>query len=84
HRMNGILAACGPHIKKGIVHASVYDIAPTLLSLFGIPVPDDMDGTVISQIAPEKAQFLGEKPDTNHEKEKILEKIARLKEEDKL
>jgi hypothetical protein len=84
HRMNGILAACGPHIKKGTVHASVYDIAPTILSLFGIPVPSDMDGAVLSQIATEKVQLLGEEPHIDHEKEKILEKITRLKREDKL
>jgi predicted AlkP superfamily phosphohydrolase/phosphomutase len=84
HRMNGILAACGPHIKKGTVHASVYDIAPTILSLFGIPVFGDMDGTVLSQIATQKVQSLGEEPHTDHEKEKILENVTRLKREDKL
>jgi len=42
---DGILALLGPGVKPGIrVEASVYDIAPTILYLKGLPVGADMDG----------------------------------------
>ena len=31
---------------------SIYDIAPTLLALFGVPVPNDMDGQVAANMLP--------------------------------
>ncbi len=51
HRDFGILAISGPGIKKGepLHGASVLDIAPTILTLYGLPVGEDMDGKVLSQ-----------------------------------
>jgi hypothetical protein len=51
HRDLGILAMHGPGIKKGeVLHgASVLDIAPTILTLYGLPVGEDMDGRALSQ-----------------------------------
>jgi predicted AlkP superfamily phosphohydrolase/phosphomutase/tetratricopeptide (TPR) repeat protein len=59
HRDFGILAMSGPGIKPGIrkpggkgewLHgASVLDIAPTILTLYGLAVGEDMDGKVLSQ-----------------------------------
>ncbi len=45
----GILCLRGPGIRKDeLVHgASILDIAPTILSLLGLPVAGDMDGKVI-------------------------------------
>ena len=42
----GILGIMGPGVKKGyeIRNASVYDIAPTVLYLYGLPIGKDMDG----------------------------------------
>ncbi len=42
----GILGIMGPGVKKGyqIKDASVYDIAPTLLYLYGLPIGREMDG----------------------------------------
>jgi predicted AlkP superfamily phosphohydrolase/phosphomutase len=47
HRQHGILVMKGPGIKRDeIIHgASLLDIAPTILHLFGLPVGEDMDGT---------------------------------------
>ena len=60
HRDFGILALAGAGIKKDeLLHgASVLDIAPTVLALFGLPAGEDMDGKVLSQ-AFEKAPEAG-------------------------
>jgi predicted AlkP superfamily phosphohydrolase/phosphomutase len=52
HRMEGILVAAGPPFQAGATpkQASLLDIAPTILHLLGVPVPDDMDGRVLSEI----------------------------------
>jgi predicted AlkP superfamily phosphohydrolase/phosphomutase/cytochrome c-type biogenesis protein CcmH/NrfG len=48
HRNFGIVLMAGPHIKKDerIYGATLLDIAPTVLRLFGLPVGADMDGRV--------------------------------------
>ena len=52
HRLHGVFAACGPGIKKDVlVHgASLLDVAPTILTLLGLPVPEDFAGKVMTQI----------------------------------
>jgi predicted AlkP superfamily phosphohydrolase/phosphomutase len=35
-----------PHEKKPVT-AQIYDIAPTILGLFKLPIPDDMQGNQI-------------------------------------
>src|SRR5438874_1706103 len=52
HRQFGIVVARGPGIKKDerIYGASLFDICPTLLHLFGLPVGEDMDGKVLLDI----------------------------------
>lgn len=49
HRNLGIFVLAGPGIKKdAIVHgATLLDIAPTVLTLFGLPVGRDMEGKVL-------------------------------------
>jgi hypothetical protein len=42
---DGILTLLGPGIRTGVrIEASVYDVAPTILYLKGLPVGADMDG----------------------------------------
>ncbi len=52
HRDYGILCMMGPGIKKGekIGGASLLDITPTLLTLFGLPIGKDMDGKPLLQV----------------------------------
>ena len=42
----------GPDIRQGasIKGAAITDLAPTILYLMGLKVPDDMDGTVLKEI----------------------------------
>jgi predicted AlkP superfamily phosphohydrolase/phosphomutase len=50
HRLNGILIARGPMLKTAaeIENTQLIDIAPTLLYMLGVPVPEDMDGKVLT------------------------------------
>lgn len=52
HRPCGIFAIKGPGIKKDeiIYGASLLDICPTVLTLFGLPVGEDMDGKPLVNI----------------------------------
>jgi arylsulfatase A-like enzyme len=53
---HGIFAIKGPGIKPGIRldQVNIYDITPTLLYLFGLPVGEDMDGRVIGEVFHDK------------------------------
>jgi predicted AlkP superfamily phosphohydrolase/phosphomutase/tetratricopeptide (TPR) repeat protein len=50
HNPYGVVIMNGPGIKKGeiITGASVIDITPTLLTLYGLPVGRDMEGKVLT------------------------------------
>ncbi len=53
HSPYGVMIMAGPGIKKGgerISGASVLDITPTLLALFGLPVGKDMEGRVLQAV----------------------------------
>jgi predicted AlkP superfamily phosphohydrolase/phosphomutase len=50
HRLQGVLIARGPGIAHGEIHnARIIDLAPTILHLMNVPVPDDMDGRVLTE-----------------------------------
>lgn len=51
HRVNGIFIASGPNVRTGkkIEGARIYDIAPTILHIFGTNQVD-MDGRVLKEI----------------------------------
>ncbi|MEN8843850.1 MAG: alkaline phosphatase family protein [Lentimonas sp.] len=52
HREQGIFCLSGPGIKKEntIYSATLCDITPTILSLYGLPVGQDMDGRVLAEV----------------------------------
>lgn len=51
HRPQGIFAATGPGTtKKEGMHAQIADCAPTILALLGLPIPEDMDGRVLTEV----------------------------------
>lgn len=52
HRMDGILFAQGPHIRRNtkIERAELMDMAPTVVYALGMPIPSDMDGKPLSTI----------------------------------
>lgn len=51
HSPYGIICMRGPGIKKGekIFGASVLDVTPTILTLYGLPVGENMEGKVLTQ-----------------------------------
>ena len=59
HKKDGVFIARGPGIKQGyrVEKARIVDIAPTILHLFGIPLPGDMDGRVLEEIFTEDAEI---------------------------
>lgn len=48
HRPEGIIALAGEGIPAGrTLHADLRDVAPTVLSMFGLPIPSTMEGKPI-------------------------------------
>ncbi|MDY6965244.1 MAG: alkaline phosphatase family protein [Halobacteriota archaeon] len=82
HELEGIFIAYGPDIKKNseIKNLRIYDIAPTILHLYNIPIPQDVDGRVIKNIFQEDSEVYNREVVIEaKEKELILNKIDRLK-----
>ena len=87
--MNGIFIAYGRDIakKRKIDNAKITDIAPTVLHMFSVPIPDDIDGKVLMNIFKEKSVFKSNKViyfKSEDEKYRIKRKIVELKESGKI
>jgi predicted AlkP superfamily phosphohydrolase/phosphomutase len=56
----GLLIAMGPGIKRGVriagFHMSVFDIAPTILHIYGVAQPPQMQGRILTEIFEAGAQ----------------------------
>lgn len=52
HRLFGVLLMAGRPIRRGVrlSRARLIDLAPTILHLFHLPIPHDMDGRVLSSV----------------------------------
>jgi predicted AlkP superfamily phosphohydrolase/phosphomutase len=52
HRPEGILATCGPAVRAGtpLPPLGMADVAPALLYLAGVPIPDGLDGQLASSV----------------------------------
>lgn len=52
HRPHGIIALRGSGIlaDERVYGSTLLDIAPTILTLFGLPIGDDMDGRALAQV----------------------------------
>ena len=84
HKLQGIFLAHGPDIKQNatIDGARIIDLAPTILHMFGVPIPRDMDGRVLTEIFREDSEMaqrevVNEK--INSELKSIKNKISMLK-----
>ncbi|MFW9879477.1 MAG: alkaline phosphatase family protein [Candidatus Thorarchaeota archaeon] len=85
---NGVFIISGPNISKrkklGVIKP--YDVTPTLLNILGVPIPEGLDGKVLSKIfkiEPKKKYFKDIKKDRieerslNREEEKIIKERLR-------
>ena len=75
-RLSGTFIACGPDIKENetINNAQIYDITPTILQMFQIPLPKNVDGKILNILKePKTVKF------TNYEPLLIKNKLKRLK-----
>ena len=88
HRLHGIFLAHGPDIKQGanIEGARIIDLAPTILHMYGVPIPRDIDGRVLTEIFREDSEMaqreiVYEEDKTKAEKNKdaLKNKIGKLK-----
>lgn len=87
HRQYGIFLAKGPNIRAGeqVYGASLIDIAPTMLTMLGLPIGDDMDGRPLLEIFKDQPEVQtipswddveGPHPDGMHAEEKPLDAEA--------
>lgn len=62
HRLKGIFIASGPGIKTAqeLTNLHIYDLFPTILYIMGLPIPNDRDGRVITDIF--EPDFLSKNP----------------------
>ena len=85
HELNGILAILGTGIKAGVkIEAQVWDIAPTILRILGLSSFVDMEGKVLESIFVDKNFPPIQKMMTYQAREKIKEKIRKLKSNQKI
>jgi len=83
HSLYGTFIACGPDIRQSTEsqNIEIYDITPTVLHMLGVPIPDDIDGKVLSKIFNPDSEP-AKKPVTREdvsEKERLDSKIRQLK-----
>jgi predicted AlkP superfamily phosphohydrolase/phosphomutase len=83
HSSPGIFLAFGDAIKSGfnLGAVNIFDVAPTILHTFGLPIPRDMDGRVLKELfkessAPAKREIEYQEGD---ERARVKERIKGLK-----
>jgi predicted AlkP superfamily phosphohydrolase/phosphomutase len=86
HRENGILIVKGPNIKRNkvIYGAEIVDLAPTILHIFNIPIPKDMDGRVLKELFDEKSEVFKREIIYQDPREKTKEEKFVIEEEKKI
>jgi len=81
HHPGGVLIISGPDILSDVTikNASVLDIAPTILAIKKMPIPDDMDGKVLIDIFKERIDKNSLKRITSYESETKCEQVVEEK-----
>ncbi|KYK27619.1 hypothetical protein AYK20_02510 [Thermoplasmatales archaeon SG8-52-1] len=82
--INGLFVISGKDIKKGKnIDIEIFDLAPTILHIFGLPVPTDIDGKVLKEIFEENSdlsrRIVNYKKNDEKEEEIIKKSIKKLK-----
>lgn len=93
HKLHGIFLAHGPDIKQNatIEGARIIDLAPTILHMFGTPIPKDMDGRVLTEIFREDSEmaqreivYEEDKTKTENDRDALKNRIGKLKQKRKI
>lgn len=86
HRPQGIFIAYGPDISKGLKLNKplfTWDITPTILHLFNLPIPNYMDGHVLKEIFKRESKLAQSpahyQPVTISEEDKIKKALKKIK-----
>lgn len=86
HAQKGIFIASGPDVKNSgarLAGLKIYDIAPTILHWFGLPIARDIDGKVLTEIFRERSAPAERSVlycESSGEIDKIKLKVKKLKE----
>jgi len=88
HRPYGTFLALGKDVRRNseLKNAAIIDLAPTILHIFDVPIPRDLDGKVLFDIF-EKGSIPAQKEpryDSSLQMKKVREKIKSLKQAGKL
>jgi predicted AlkP superfamily phosphohydrolase/phosphomutase len=83
HRMDGVIVAHGPTVRANakIEGARIIDVAPTILSALGLPVPGDMDGRVLPEIVGDRVA--ARPPEDGQRREAGVARVSLTPEEEK-
>jgi predicted AlkP superfamily phosphohydrolase/phosphomutase len=86
HRLEGIFAASGPDIKKGLAigrDLNGWDVASTILHMHSVPIPASMDGKVIKEIFADNSELAAKSitQEVSSESLRIRERLRSLKRE---
>lgn len=86
---DAVFIATGEDFERGkeVRNVRIYDIAPTILHIFGLPVPKDMDGRVLSEIfkeSSEPAQRQVKYQEVDVEQDRVRDTVKKLKEAGRL
>ena len=86
HIPNGILMGYGPDIKENlkIENAYLVDLAPTILRAFGLSTGEEMEGKALKEIFKDVEKTDVKTKRIESEKEKIKNRINKLKKEGKI
>ena len=62
--LKGIFLGTGPGVKSSYEienEVNIWDVAPTILHILGLPIPQDMDGKVLNEIFDSSSPIVNEK-----------------------
>lgn len=82
HRRDGVFMAFGSGIVRSrMKEADIFDIAPTIIHIFGLPIPKEMDGRVLKETFEDDGEFAKKEIvyQVDYGRKHIKEKVANLR-----
>jgi predicted AlkP superfamily phosphohydrolase/phosphomutase len=78
HKLDGIFLSYGSEIREGhnIKGAKIYDIVPTILHLMNLPIPEHMDGKVLTEVFRDESEV--KEREISYEKTTEKDKISMM------